>query len=118
MKFVLAINTPPGSPTSRQALAFARAVISNGHQLEQLFFFDNGVLHSVSKDVSDWSQLIQDTGVAAYCCINSVEEWICVDDAEASGVFKVAGMAQLAAATTVADRVITFGSRETEHHVS
>lgn len=120
MKFSLAIYAGPGgSDSAATALSFARAVLQEGHELQRLFFFNDGVLHAVrggADEVSgQWQTLIEQHQLDAVVCVNSAEKrGLAIREDQTSGFplaagFSVAGLAQLVDAALSCDRLLTFG---------
>jgi len=117
MKFTIIVNNAPyQSQSSDTACKFAQALISEGHDLEQVFFYFDGVWNAlVSAEppqddrhvIENWSQLAQE---------NNLDLIICSTAAKRRGVgpsiapgFKVDTLGRLSEAITLSDRVITFG---------
>ncbi|MEP1703053.1 MAG: sulfurtransferase complex subunit TusD, partial [Marinobacter sp.] len=79
--FTLVITGAPYSSQAPQtALAFARAVLANGHRIDRVFLYGDGVhlasaLTSPPSDEVNWSQAWQDFlgshDVAGFACIAS-----------------------------------------------
>lgn len=119
MRFTLLVLTPPdGGASARHALAFARAVLAQGHQLACVFFFDAGVLTALAgarapADEEDlragWQALRRETGTPLLACVASAERFgvqACREGADAA--FAIAGLGELIEAGNRSDRLLTF----------
>lgn len=128
MKFTIAIYSPPQSPASRRALHFAQAVLANGHQIERLFFYQQGIYNAVSSIVTSqdefdvhlaWQHFIQANNIDAVVCIAAALRRGQLDAGEAKRYKKLAatimspwqlsGLGQLHEAIQESDRFIRFG---------
>ncbi|MFI3247483.1 MAG: sulfurtransferase complex subunit TusD [Ferrimonas sp.] len=129
-KFVVFVNGAAyGSQHAHSALQFCTAVIAGGHQLTQVFFYQEGV-HNASALLSPaadepslilgWQQLAQQ-GVALVCCASAALRRGVVDDAAAAELavphpqgnltapFRLGGLGEYVTAANDADRVVQFG---------
>ena len=80
MNFVLAVHGAPHSSNSGEhAIGFAKAAMAQGHHIERVFFYHDGVLHGLSSQVAPqsendlckaWSELA-DHGIELAVCIAS-----------------------------------------------
>jgi tRNA 2-thiouridine synthesizing protein D len=53
MKFVLAVHgAPHNSESGEHALGFANAVLAEGHTIERIFFYHDGVLQALQTQVT------------------------------------------------------------------
>lgn len=129
MKFaVVVLGAPQSSNACTSALHFARAVVSEGHELLRVFFFEDGVLAANALAVPPddeiniteaWQTFAEEYGVELIACIASCLRRGILDDTEAArydkgngnlaGGFEISGLGQLIDATLNADRVVTFG---------
>ncbi len=126
MKYTLLINGGPDSSSAETALAFAEALLSSGHSLYRLFFYQAGVLLARhSPDSTDnpvpqrWHQLINRHGVDAVVCISAALRRGLVSEqesrqsepqfAQVAAGFQVSGLGQFADAVANSHRVVTFG---------
>jgi tRNA 2-thiouridine synthesizing protein D len=116
MKFALLITAAPFSTQGAEtALRFARAAISNGHTVERIFFFRDGVHNAssfttVPQDESnipaEWQQ---------FCDAQKIDAVVCVSAANKRGIvdtntnIPIAGLGLLTDAMINADRLVTFG---------
>jgi len=129
MKFAIVIYAAPYSSQAAQtALYFARAVLSQGHEIYRVFFFGDGVhntnsLAVVAQDDQNlqraWDKLIRDNSIDSIVCVTSAIKRGILDAAEAKRYnlknvslldsSEIAGLGQLIDATTNSDRVVNFG---------
>ena len=118
MKFTIIVNNAPyQSQSSDTACQFAQALLDEGHELHQVFFYFDGVWNALGgaeppQDdrhvVDNWSKLAQE---------NDIDLIICSTAAKRRGVglssiapgFKMDTLGRLSEAVTLSDRVITFG---------
>lgn len=113
---------------SQNAVRFAAALVQRGHQLERVFFMDDGVYHGQGsavypQDEADagqaWQALHADHGVELVLCSASAAKRGILDAGEAARherqgatmhpAFSVGGLGLLVEATINADRLVTFG---------
>lgn len=128
MKFAIAVFSPAHSPASRRALRFAQAVLAQGHSVERLFFYQDGV-HSASANVvfpqdeadiaAQWRALIAEHSLDAVVCIAAALRRGVLDEQEAAryqrpaanlpAPWVLSGLGQLHEAAQTADRLVSFG---------
>lgn len=128
MKFAIALFTPPEHPATRRALRFAEAVLSEQHQIVQLFFYQSGV-HNASGNITppqdeanlalEWQQFIRCHQLEAVVCVAAALRRGILDDQEVTRHVRQAanltpemalsGLGQLHMAAQQADRLICFG---------
>lgn len=128
MRFALMVTGPAyGTQQASSALLFARAVLAEGHTLDSIFFYREGVynanqLTSPASDEVDlvrcWQALHQKHGVALHICIASALRRGVTDaeQAQTQGLsasnlqpgFTLTGLGALAEAALTADRVVQF----------
>lgn len=119
MRFTLLVLTPPDAGSgARHALGFAEAVLSAGHELACVFFFDAGALTALTEprapgDERDlragWAALHREAGTPLLACIASAERFGV--DASCTGAdapFTLAGLGDLIDAAGRSDRLLTF----------
>lgn len=127
MKFILAVHgSPNASQSGEHALGFAKAAIAQGHQIERIFFYHDGVLQALKTQITpqgesalltQW-QALADQGVELAVCIASAIKRGILDNAEqtryeqtaatlAAG-FELVGLGQLIAGIQQSDRYIEF----------
>ena len=129
MKFsILVLSSPLAGQGARNAAAFAHELIAQGHQLQRVFFLDDGTfvggaLPVFPQDEADrllpWVQLAEQHKVELALCISSALRRGLLDEAEAerhekpaSSVhdsFTIAGLGQLVDACAKSDRLETYG---------
>jgi len=126
--FSLIVNGAPySSQASLSALHFCRAALSQGHVIDRLFFFQDGV-HNASALIvppqdefhvpQAWQELIQQHGIDAVVCaasalkrgILSSDEAARYDKAAGNLLpgFTIGGLGQLVDALTRSDRILNF----------
>ncbi len=126
MRYVLAIKSPVyGSQGAFFAYQFANALLQKGHQINQIFFFQQGVTNgnncvSPANDEFNlqkaWQQLSQQYQVPLHLCIAASQRRGIVDHTTASKPkqqnlaehFILAGLGEFSRAMLEADRVITL----------
>lgn len=128
MRFAVVVQGTPFSGSSYSAYHFAEAVISTGHELYRVFFYQDGVYNGNVLAVppqdewdisSKWAQLHEAHEVELIVCIASSLRRGLLDAAEAEryekaahnlgDTFEISGLGQLIDAALNADRVVTFG---------
>lgn len=130
MQFTLVVyGAPHASEGAASALRFARALLDAGHSLYRVFFYGDGIhngsaLTAPPQDeqdlLSQWQQLQQAHDLDLVVCIAAAQRRGLLSDSEAGRLekpaanlaagFELAGLGQLAEATAVSDRVVTFGA--------
>ena len=127
MKFVLAVHgAPHNSESGEHALGFANAVLAEGHTIERIFFYHDGVLQALQTQVTpqgetnlaaQW-QALAGQGIELAVCIASAIKRGVVNETEreryeqtaatlADG-FELVGLGQLIAGIQQSDRYIEF----------
>lgn len=125
---LLVLSDPTQGSMARNAAAFARTVLAQGHSLHRVFFLDKGVLCGAASSVypqdeaaplADWVELAQDHGVDLVLCVTSALRQGMLDAHEAQRherggatihpAFTISGLGQLIDATAASDRLVTFG---------
>ncbi|WP_160153591.1 sulfurtransferase complex subunit TusD [Microbulbifer sp. ALW1] len=129
MQFTLVVyGAPHASEGASTALRFARAVLDSGHGIYRVFFYSDGIqngsaLAAPPQDETDllqhWQQLQGEHALELSVCIAAAQRRGVLSETEASRLekpaanlapgFELAGLGQLAEATALSDRVITFG---------
>jgi tRNA 2-thiouridine synthesizing protein D len=116
MKFALLVRD--GGPAPSTALAFARAVLAQGHEIGQVFFHADGVhqanrLQAPPPDepcaAAEWSRFAAESGVELVLC-SSAGLRRGVREANLAAGFRVSGVGQWLEAALAADRVMVFGA--------
>ena len=122
------MSSPASGHGARTAAAFAQAAVSRGHQINRVFFLDEGTANGSNvaifpQDEKDrlqpWLDLAENHGVELVLCISSALKRGMLDEAEAmryecaaatvDPAFVISGLGQLIDATASADRLVTFG---------
>ncbi len=129
MKFSLLITAAPyTSQASCSAYHFAKAVIAKSHQIQQVFFYQDGVHHAnnliyIPTDelqiISLWQTLAEENNFELAICSTSALLRGIVDEPFAehyeknstnlNPAFKMSSLTQMYAAAAEANRFITFG---------
>ncbi|CCJ90181.1 tRNA 5-methylaminomethyl-2-thiouridine synthase TusD [Cronobacter turicensis 564] len=116
-----------GTQQASSALQFAKALLAEGHSLESVFFYREGVYNanqftSPASDEFDlvraWQQLHDEYGVALHICVAAALRRGVTDENEArtQGLpganlqpgFQLSGLGALAEAALTCDRVVEF----------
>ncbi|MBK4717022.1 MULTISPECIES: sulfurtransferase complex subunit TusD [Tenebrionibacter/Tenebrionicola group] len=128
MRFALMVTGPAyGTQQASSAYQFAQALLKEGHQLESVFFYREGVynanqLTSPASDEFDlvraWQALHDEYDVALHICVAAALRRGVVDDSEArrAGLpaanlqpgFTLSGLGQLAQAALSCERMVQF----------
>lgn len=128
MRFTLMVTGPAyGTQQASSAWLFARALLEQGHQLESVFFYREGVLNAsqLNSPASDefdltraWQQLHQQHGVALNICVAAALRRGITDSHEADNLglaaanlaegFQLSGLGALAEAALRCDRMVQF----------
>ncbi|WP_447926096.1 sulfurtransferase complex subunit TusD [Vreelandella sp. EE27] len=124
---LLVTGAPYTSPAAHSALRFAKALISQGHTLVGVFFYQEGVLNASTlmsppqdelnlKDA--WLALNTEHGTALEVCVAAALRRGVLDEAEAKrhgltqhsleAPFELTGLGQLLVLQKRCDRFITF----------
>ncbi|AYN28582.1 MULTISPECIES: sulfurtransferase complex subunit TusD [Buttiauxella] len=128
MRFAILVTGPAyGTQQSSSALQFSQAVIAQGHTLESVFFYREGVLNAnlLTSPASDefnvvhaWQQLHQQHGVELHICVAAALRRGVTDEEQATQLglpnhnlqpgFTLSGLGALAQATLTCDRTVQF----------
>lgn len=127
MNFVLAVHdTPHNSNSGEHAIGFANAAISQGHRIERVFFYHDGVLHGLNSQVApqgendllaSWGKLAEQGVELAVCIASGIKRGILNQQEQAryeksshtlAPAFELVGLGQLIAGIQNADRYIEF----------
>ncbi|AFJ45407.1 sulfurtransferase complex subunit TusD [Shimwellia blattae] len=128
MRFGLLVTGPAyGTQQASSALQFARALLAEGHSLESVFFYREGVynanqLTSPASDEFDlvraWQQLQTQHGVVLNICVAAALRRGVTDQQEAERLglgaanlqpgFTLSGLGGLAEAALTCDRMVQF----------
>jgi tRNA 2-thiouridine synthesizing protein D len=130
MIFSIAIySSHYSTQASYSAYKFACALLSNGHTLHRVFFYQDGVYNSSAliappQDELDlakaWQDMAQNHQIDMVVCIAAALRRGIIDTEEAERYrksaanlapgFTLGGLGQLVEAASMSDRLITFGS--------
>ena len=128
MRFALLVTGPAyGTQQASSAWQFARAALSEGHELASIFFYREGVYNAnqLTAPASDefdlvraWQTLNQEHGVELHICVAAALRRGVTDEAEANRLglaaanlqpgFSLSGLGALAEAALTCDRVVQF----------
>lgn len=128
LTYAIVVNGPAyGNQTSRSAYQFANALIEEGHVLQRVFFYQDGVLNGSALTVpaSDefdlvaaWQALAKTHNIEMQTCVAAALRRGIVSEQEAeqnqlsaanlADGFEQAGLGGLAEVMLTADRVIQF----------
>lgn len=128
MRFAILVTGPAyGTQQASSALQFSQAVIAQGHILESVFFYREGVynanlLTSPANDEFDivraWQQLHQQHGVELHICVAAALRRGVTDATQANQLglpchnmqpgFILSGLGALAQASLSCDRTVQF----------
>ncbi|SDK37731.1 tRNA 2-thiouridine synthesizing protein D [Ferrimonas sediminum] len=126
--FLVVVNGEPyGSQSAWSALKFCESVIAAGHRLEQVFFYQAGVLNAsrMLMPASDelnllgrWQQLHQQHQVPLVSCVSAglrrgiidteAAEDAGLDSANLASGFILGGLGELVTTMQAADRTVQF----------
>jgi tRNA 2-thiouridine synthesizing protein D len=118
MKIGLLVNEGPyNHQAADTAYQFARAVLAKGHQVQRVFFYNDGVnnaskLTEPPQDdrhiVNRWSKLAAEHGIDLVVCVAAGLRRGLVEENLAPG-FRISGLGQLVEAGIESDRLVVFG---------
>mgnify|MGYP000889980205 FL=1 len=128
MRFALMVTGPAyGTQQASSALQFAQALVAQGHQLESVFFYREGVYYAnqLTAPASDefdlvraWQQLNDQHNVALHICVAAALRRGITDHEQASlqqlpaanlqPGFSLSGLGALAQAALTCDRMVQF----------
>ncbi len=128
MQFAIAVFSAPEQASNRRALRFAEAVLTQGHTISRLFFYQAGVHSASSQQVTAqdeldlpraWREFVTQHQLDAVVCIaaalrrgqlNQEEaERYSRDGYSVKAPWELSGLGQLHDAAQSADRLICFG---------
>lgn len=117
MRYVLAVKSPVyGSQGAFLAYQFAEALLTKGHQISQIFFFQGGVSNAnlfVSPACDEtnllplWKKLAETHRLPLHLCIAAAQRRGVVEQNLATP-FVLAGLGEFSRAVLEADRLITL----------
>lgn len=128
MRFAIMVTGPAyGTQQASSALQFAKALLSEGHELICVFFYREGVYNAnqLTAPASDefdlvraWQTLHQEQGVELHICVAAALRRGVVDETEAKNLslpgvnlqpgFSLSGLGALAQASLTCDRMVQF----------
>ena len=129
MKFsLLVLSAPHAGVAADSAWQFARAVVDAGHELQRVFFYQEGSYQGSALAVSPqdeddrvdrWVSLAEASNADLVLCIASAVKRGMLDQGEADRherpaanvhpAFQLSGLGQLVDAHIESDRLVTFG---------
>ncbi len=114
-RFVLSLHTPPSDhDTTQRLVKFAHACLAQGHTIDAIFLYQQGVYHASNHfDLPTdelqipmlWQQLA-DQKINLMLCVTAAEKRGL--DIKHTNVFNVAGLAEFAMLASDADKWIQF----------
>lgn len=126
MNFALLVTAPPLHEQAWHALHFCEAAIAQGHTIERVFFYGDGVLHGNllntppqdESNLSDRWTALTHTGTELVICVAAALKRGVLDAdnarrfekpvANLASGFLISGLGQLAESLVTADRVVSF----------
>ena len=129
MKYAIQVNAGPNaSDAGLVAYRFIQAALQARHQVLQVFFYQEGILHAQAYALPPddelnmpqlWSELASEYGIDLVVCISAAQRrgLLCADEVRRQGLsddyladgFRIAGLGQWLDATLKADRCLVFG---------
>ncbi len=129
MKFGIVVSEGPYThQAADSAYHFAKAALENGHQVERVFFYHDGVNVGTRLSVppqdernlqQNWSELAQKYNIDLVICIAAAQRRGLLDENEAKRQgkdadniaqgFRISGLGQLIEMGIVSDRLVIFG---------
>jgi tRNA 2-thiouridine synthesizing protein D len=117
MRYVLAIKQPVyGNESAYLAYLLAEKIMAAGHEISQIFFFQNGVSNALATvlPASDefhlpqhWRQFSQKNDVPLHLCISAAARRGVVEQNLADG-FTLAGLGEFSQVMMTCDRLLTL----------
>jgi tRNA 2-thiouridine synthesizing protein D len=118
MKFGLLVNEGPYTHQAPDtAYLFAKAALAKGHEIQRVFFYNDGVNNSSKLTdppqddrhiVNRWSRLAEEHGIDLVVCVAAALRRGIKDENLAKG-FRISGLGQLVETGIQADRLVVFG---------
>jgi|TARA_B110000211_G_scaffold230986_1_gene291654 tRNA 2-thiouridine synthesizing protein D len=114
-RFVLSLHTPPSDhDTSQRIIKFANACLSQGHTIDAIFLYQQGVYHASTHfdlasdelQISALWQALSSQNINLMLCVTAAEKRGL--DTSNTGVFSVAGLAEFAMLVSDADKWVQF----------
>lgn len=127
-KFIIQVNSAPyGNGASFNAYQFAKAALANGHTIDKVFFYQDGVLNTnhLASPASDefdlkqaWIDLHQQYGIALVNCVSAALRRGVLSEVEArenqaqhwnmQPPFTMGGLGELVSGIEKSDKLICF----------
>ncbi|MGS0680614.1 sulfurtransferase complex subunit TusD [Shewanella sp. 125m-7] len=127
-KFIIQVNSPAySSASSYSAYRFAKAALEDGHSIEKIFFYQDGVLNTnhLNSPASDefdlqqaWVDLHQQYGVNLINCVSAALRRGVLSESDAKenhqshwnmqAPFTMGGLGELVTGIETADRLVCF----------
>lgn len=126
---LVVLSAPYSSQSSFTALAFAKALIKEGHKIHRIFFYGDGIHNATNLSAppqdeinlpAEWKNLAEQEKFELIVCIAAALRRGLLDEQEAKRYakpannllppFEISGLGQLLEAAVVSDRLITFGA--------
>lgn len=107
MNVTLLVTCPPESLVAAKALDFARALLRQGHGINRLFFFAEGVRNALPSTplAAKWQALMEQEQLAVTVCSGSAAQ----HGVEAGkALLPIAGLGDWLMATLESDQLVTF----------
>lgn len=117
MRYLLMLHGSAWSQQSvKSATDFAKAAITQGHTIDAIFLYQDGATNALPEIEISSDELNGQTALLDLHRQHGVPLWLCVTAGVKRGVtehnvhkgFKIAGLAEFAEASTLADKVIQF----------
>ncbi len=118
MKFGILINEGPYThQASDTAYQFVKAALAKGHQIQRVFFYNDGVNNATKLTdppqddrnvVNRWGDLAKEHKLDLVVCVAAALRRGIREDNLAAG-FRISGLGQLVESGIQADRLVTFG---------
>ena len=118
MKFGILINEGPYThQASDTAYQFVKAALAKGHQIQRVFFYNDGVNNATKLTdppqddrniVNRWTELAKEHKLDLVVCVAAALRRGIREENLAAG-FRISGLGQLVETGIQADRLVTFG---------
>lgn len=106
IKFILSVYSAPSQPGALSAFRFAEAVLSQNHEISQIFFYQDGVLNACDNTL--FSQLTS-LNIPLLACSTALAKRN-IDVNQLANGFKPASLMQYFDALLKSDRYVVFGN--------
>lgn len=111
---VLSVHSAPDEPRSLLAFHYAQAALALGHSIQQVFFYEAGVLHGrltaqqLSPLANKWLQLAKQHGLTLVLCATVVEQDYQLSETDVHHDFALGGLTEFSMAVAKTERVMQF----------